>query len=61
MKRLLLISAVLFAVLMTACNKNQKAIQKLEGDWEEVSVDGVAVPENEKGVMHFEYCELKKR
>lgn len=52
----------LFAATMTitSCNKNQKAVKKLEGDWEQVSVDGVTVPDSSKITLHFELCKLKK-
>ncbi|MBK6525344.1 MAG: hypothetical protein IPO32_11565 [Crocinitomicaceae bacterium] len=60
MKKIVLASMVTLTLLMLSCDKNMRAVKQLEGDWEEVSIDGVPVAENEKGVMHFDYCKLKK-
>lgn len=60
MKKAFFITLVAIVALVSSCNKNQKAIKTLEGDWEEVSIDGVTIPEGEKGTAHFEYCKLKK-
>ena len=52
---------VLFIGAMTfvSCNKDQKAVKKLSGSWEEVSIDGTPVPEDEKGVTVYNDCKLK--
>lgn len=60
MKRLVLISMVALTLVAVSCNKNKRAVKLLEGNWEEVSIDGVPVAEGEKGVVHFESCKLKK-
>lgn len=60
MKKIVFISMVALTVLMLSCNKNKRAVKLLEGNWEEVSIDGVPVAEADKGVVHFEYCKLKK-
>lgn len=60
MKKIVLVSMVALTLLMLSCNKNMRAVKQLEGDWEEVSIDGVPVAESERGVMHFDYCKLKK-
>lgn len=60
MKKTIIVSFVLLSTLILSCNKNQSAVKKLEGDWEEVSIGGVPVAEADKGVMHFDFCKLKK-
>ena len=46
--------------VIVSCSKDQKAVKDLEGDWEEVAIDGEIVPDSSKGTMTFEYCKLKK-
>lgn len=60
MKKVILFSIVIASTLIVSCNKNQKAVKELEGNWEEVSIDGVAIAEGDRGVVHFDYCKLKK-
>lgn len=66
MKKVLMIAAI--ALLAVACNKNQRAVKKLDGTWSateyKVSEDGVTVDWMEEGfinslTMVFEGCKLK--
>jgi len=60
MRKLIFAAVAVFAIGLVACNKDQKAVKTLEGDWEEVSVDGTAVPDSLKGTLHFDFCKLNK-
>ncbi len=59
-RHLIIVAVALLAVGFTSCSKDQKAVKTLEGDWEEVTVDGTTVPDSLKGVLHFDFCKLKK-
>lgn len=60
MKKLIVSAVIIGAVVFSACNKNQAAVKKLEGDWETVSEDGTTIPESERSTVNFEKCKLKK-
>lgn len=60
MKKVLFLFTLALIGIVVSCNRNQKAVKKLEGDWEEVSINGQAVADSSKGTMHFGYCKLKK-
>jgi len=60
MKKILVVSTLFLSALMISCNKNQKAVKELEGNWEEVTIDGTNVPEADRGTINFDYCKLKK-
>lgn len=66
MKKYILIASVLFLTL--ACNKNQKAVKMLEGDWEATKFvttdsDGTTIDLLTGGFIsvdyHFDNCKLK--
>ena len=59
MKKITLVMSVLLVLVLTSCNKDQKAVKTLGGSWEEVSIDGTAVEDADKGVYKFEDCKLK--
>jgi hypothetical protein len=65
MKRLIIITSLL--ILATACNKNQSAVQKLNGSWSatnyEVTENGTTSDYLEIGLdfdFHFDNCKLQK-
>ncbi|MEX1001894.1 MAG: lipocalin family protein [Crocinitomicaceae bacterium] len=59
MKKLFLLATIALGVAVISCNKDQQAVKKLDGSWEEVSIDGTAVPDSSKGTLTFESCKLK--
>lgn len=65
MKRLLLVCAV--GLIAVACNKNQKAVKKLDGVWEVTSIKYTEDGTTEEGLIDgysatltFDGCKLKK-
>ncbi len=59
-KGLFLITAVALLVF-ASCNKNQKAVKTLDGSWELVSTDGVAVTDpDDVTTVTYSNCKLKK-
>jgi len=62
MKRILMIA--LIAVTAIACNKNQKAVKKLDGEWKVTKLtfteDNISVTETDYNMtMTFDNCKLK--
>lgn len=59
MKKLSLLFALSFLLVLVSCNKDQQAVKMLDGSWEEVAINGDAVPDSSKGKYTFESCKLK--
>ncbi|MEX1001892.1 MAG: hypothetical protein WDZ35_07245 [Crocinitomicaceae bacterium] len=60
MKKLFYVATLILAVAVVSCSKDQRAVKKLDGTWEEVSFDGQTVPDSSKGQVTFTNCKLKK-
>lgn len=60
MKKQLFYLTLLLSLVLVACNKNQRTVKKLEGNWEEISINGNAIAEGDRGTLNFQYCKLKK-
>ncbi len=59
--RKITILAAFLGLAFASCNKNQKAVKNLEGNWNITSfVDSYAPDEVLTGTMQFESCKLKE-
>ena len=59
MKKVAVLFSLTFILVLGSCNKDQGAVKQLDGEWEEVTIDGQAVPDSSKGKYTFESCKLK--
>lgn len=59
MKKLIIALVAISAIGVASCNKDQQVVKELEGDWEEVSIDGEVIPDSMRGTLSFEYCKLR--
>lgn len=59
MKKISVLFTICIFLVLASCNKDQEAVKKLDGTWEEVSINGTAVPDSSKGSYNFENCKLK--
>lgn len=51
--------AMVFLVAIASCNKDQRAVKRLNGEWNLVTVNGFNVPEGESQSLIFNECKLK--
>ncbi len=59
MKKISLMISLVAFLALAACNKDQEAVNQLDGTWEEVSINEEPVPDSSKGEYRFESCKLK--
>jgi hypothetical protein len=60
MKKTVIFLTLTLSLLAVACNKNQRALKTLEGNWEETSINGDVIEQEDRGTINFQYCKLKK-
>ncbi|MBD3638616.1 MAG: hypothetical protein HUJ25_14780 [Crocinitomicaceae bacterium] len=59
MKKLILISLCLTVLILFSCNKDQRAVKKLEGKWQEQTINGQTIADSSKSTVEFTNCKLK--
>lgn len=55
------ILTVILLIGSVGCNKDQRAVKRLNGEWESKSIAGIAIEKNSEfyQTMHFKECSLK--
>jgi hypothetical protein len=59
MKTRILLMSMLLAFAVVSCNKDQRAVKRLDGKWKLSKYNGQTVPEAQAAVLTFSSCKLK--
>ncbi|MEO9531825.1 MAG: hypothetical protein ABJG68_13675 [Crocinitomicaceae bacterium] len=59
MKKVLFVVIATCTLILTSCNKDQKAIKQIEGKWKSVSQDGQTLDPDDQTIYNFSSCKLK--
>lgn len=59
MKTRILLMGMLLAFAVVSCNKDQRAVKRLDGKWKLTIYNGQTVPEAQASILTFSSCKLK--